>query len=237
MLDKITENYLKNAQYVLLRYSKNISDVVSWIDEFSLSRSEKFDASRIESIQKSRFQALSNYVLSFVPFWREMKLEYFPNKREKNIQITDFPIINEYDMAKYRNAFIGDNLNQKNIERITDKEEKQYYLMDKRFSLRKENLLKRKARWNSKTNFNIFGCIAQSCDIGNGLHINTESFWVEIIDDNQKTLDSGKIGNIVVTDFDNLVMPFIRYEIGKTGMIDYRRCKCGKFLPRLFFTN
>lgn len=251
MIDAIVEYYLKNVQNILLSCSVNHLDIISQLDEFSLSRSEKFDISRIEGIQKARFRILTNYVLHFVPFWREMKFEYFPKKKNKKINVSDFPIISESDLIKYRVAFLSDALDSDFVEKILYQEKKSFnFLRDKRFFLRKKNLMKRKTRWNFEASIDnveeerqslnqfcsdIFGCIAQTCRTRNGLHINSESFFIEIIDENQKTMISGGTGSIVITDFDNLVMPLIRYEIGKTGFIDYSRCGCGRFLPRLFF--
>lgn len=59
---------------------------------------------------------------------------------------------------------------------------------------------------------------------------------MEVID--QKTgkqiTDNKSIGEIIVTNFENLGTPLLRYRIGDLGIIDYRKCKCGLSYPRLF---
>lgn len=52
--------------------------------------------------------------------------------------------------------------------------------------------------------------------------INTETLFVEIVDENNQVLPYGKEGKIVVTALYNKAHPFIRYEIGDLGIIDER---------------
>jgi phenylacetate-CoA ligase len=49
--------------------------------------------------------------------------------------------------------------------------------------------------------------------------LNRETLFIEILDDNNKPLEFGKIGKIVVTSFFNKAMSFIRYETGDIGSV------------------
>lgn len=86
--------------------------------------------------------------------------------------------------------------------------------------------------------FNRYGCrefadVAQECDEHNGLHVNAERVYVEIIDENGEPCPLGKLGELVITDLDNYAMPFIRYRIGDMAAWSERDCPCGRGLPLL----
>jgi len=74
-----------------------------------------------------------------------------------------------------------------------------------------------------------FGDIAIECMKHTGLHINMESFIVEIVNENGKLCKPGEMGLIVVTDLDNKVMPFIRYHLEDYASIMLEKCTCGRF--------
>ena len=50
--------------------------------------------------------------------------------------------------------------------------------------------------------------------------INSETLFVEILDDNNNPLLNGKEGRIVITSLYNKAHPFIRYDIGDVGILD-----------------
>lgn len=50
--------------------------------------------------------------------------------------------------------------------------------------------------------------------------LNTETLYVEILDENNHPLPNGQEGKIVVTALYNFAHPFIRYEVGDYGIID-----------------
>ncbi len=79
------------------------------------------------------------------------------------------------------------------------------------------------------------GRVAQECQFKNGFHINSEWCFVEILDKNNKPLPDGEQGRIVITSFDNRIMPFVRYDTGDLGKILPGNCPCGRNLPRLSF--
>ncbi len=51
------------------------------------------------------------------------------------------------------------------------------------------------------------------------LQINSETLYVEILDDNNNPLPKGKEGRVVITSLYNKAHPFIRYDIGDIGVI------------------
>ena len=50
--------------------------------------------------------------------------------------------------------------------------------------------------------------------------INSETLFVEIVDENNQPVPNGKQGRIIITDLDNKAHPFIRYEVGDYGILD-----------------
>lgn len=56
-------------------------------------------------------------------------------------------------------------------------------------------------------------------DEENNWILNTETLFVEVLDEENKILEDGKIGNIVITSLYNKAHPFIRYKIGDKGAI------------------
>ena len=79
--------------------------------------------------------------------------------------------------------------------------------------------------------------VSFECEKHDGLHINTEHCIVEIIDDNGNEVELGQEGRIVVTDLDNYMMPFIRYECGDIGSLKEGSCSCGRNLPMMNHVN
>jgi len=82
--------------------------------------------------------------------------------------------------------------------------------------------------------FDRYGCeevslIASECEAHTGLHINTDSLVVEVLDD-----EGGEIGGrVVVTDLWNRAMPFLRYEVGDRATLSPLACPCGRSYPLL----
>lgn len=69
------------------------------------------------------------------------------------------------------------------------------------------------------------GFVAHECPLG-GMHL-TEDIYVEIIRDN-KPVQPGELGEIVVTHLDNYAMPFIRYRSGDLAILSDKLCPCGR---------
>jgi phenylacetate-CoA ligase len=76
-----------------------------------------------------------------------------------------------------------------------------------------------------------YGCeevslIACECERHHGLHINSDSIYVEI-----ERRDESHTGNLIVTDLTNRAMPLIRYRNGDVVTLSDRVCECGRGLP------
>jgi len=85
--------------------------------------------------------------------------------------------------------------------------------------------------------YNFYGSrevngIAGECREGS-MHIFTFSNYVEVLDYHNLPVTEGEEGKIIVTNLHNYSMPLIRFEIGDTGILESRRCKCGNKLPIL----
>lgn len=86
--------------------------------------------------------------------------------------------------------------------------------------------------------FNRYGCrevghIASECSNHKGMHYNADRFIIEIVRPDGSLCNSGELGEIVITDLDNFVFPFIRYKIGDLAIKSDRKCPCGNNLPLL----
>lgn len=63
--------------------------------------------------------------------------------------------------------------------------------------------------------------------------INSETLFVEILDENNIALPNGKEGKIVVTSLYNKAHPFIRYEVGDYGVLDEKSTSRKPILKKL----
>ena len=82
--------------------------------------------------------------------------------------------------------------------------------------------------------FNEYGCgeigsIAHECKYGS-MHIMSENMIVEIIKDDIGC-KSGEIGELVITELNNLAMPLIRYKTNDWACLSDKECPCGIKLP------
>jgi phenylacetate-CoA ligase len=63
--------------------------------------------------------------------------------------------------------------------------------------------------------------------------INSETLYVEILDENDQVLPYGKEGRIVVTSLYNKAHPMIRYEVGDIGILDEKSTLQNPILKKL----
>jgi len=94
--------------------------------------------------------------------------------------------------------------------------------------------------------FETYACretymVASECEAHDGLHIATENVLVEILvrdGDGHRHARPSEVGEVVLTDLNNLGMPLIRYAIGDVaGAPRIDSCACGRTLPRLPFVE
>jgi len=74
--------------------------------------------------------------------------------------------------------------------------------------------------------------IACECDHHTGLHINAESYVIEIVRDGRR-VPAGELGEVVLTNLEATAVPFLRYNIRDVACLDPTPCPCGRGLPRL----
>lgn len=75
--------------------------------------------------------------------------------------------------------------------------------------------------------------IAAECQAHDGLHVLSDRRRVDLVDESGAPVDDGKIGEVLVTDFDNRVYPLIRYAIGDRTSVRGGDCACGRTLTRI----
>ena len=76
------------------------------------------------------------------------------------------------------------------------------------------------------------GYMALQCPDHEHYHIQSETMYVEVLDDNDQPCKPGEIGRVVVTPLHNFAMPLIRYEVGDYAEVG-EPCSCGRGLPVL----
>ena len=77
------------------------------------------------------------------------------------------------------------------------------------------------------------GIVGIECHMHIGFHLFSDSFLVEIVDEDGGRLTPGQVGEIAITSLVNRVMPIIRYRTGDMGMIRPDECTCGIKHPLL----
>lgn len=76
------------------------------------------------------------------------------------------------------------------------------------------------------------GYLALQCPAGTGYHVQSETVYLEVLDDAGEPCSPGEVGRVVVTPLHNHAMPLIRYDIGDYAEVG-RPCDCGRRLPVL----
>lgn len=74
------------------------------------------------------------------------------------------------------------------------------------------------------------GQMAHPCEYDAGMHVNSESILVEIVDAEGKAVPPGVPGRVVITPFFSTAQPMIRYDQGDMAVMG-GVCKCGRTLP------
>lgn len=72
--------------------------------------------------------------------------------------------------------------------------------------------------------------IAAECEKRQGLHIFSDLRYIEFINDNKPVKD-GSLGELIITDLENYIMPLIRYQNGDVGVKLTKKCDCKRTFP------
>jgi phenylacetate-CoA ligase len=76
--------------------------------------------------------------------------------------------------------------------------------------------------------------VASECLVQEGLHINEDHFFPEIIDPvTLKTMPSGSTGELVFTTLTKEGLPLIRYRTRDLTRLNHETCKCGRTMVRM----
>lgn len=76
--------------------------------------------------------------------------------------------------------------------------------------------------------------VASECQIQDGLHINEDHFFAEIIDPvTLQVLPEGSSGELVFTTITKEGLPLIRYRTRDLTRLNYEKCKCGRTMIRM----
>ncbi|HNX13686.1 MAG TPA: phenylacetate--CoA ligase [Oscillospiraceae bacterium] len=76
--------------------------------------------------------------------------------------------------------------------------------------------------------------VAMSCNYGEGLHVNADHFYPEIINpETGEVLPEGQTGEIVFTCITKEALPMIRYRTRDLSSLSFGTCECGRTLPKM----
>ena len=76
------------------------------------------------------------------------------------------------------------------------------------------------------------GWMGTECPCSNhDLHVPSDVCSIDIVDEDGNKVPDGETGCVVVTSFQNHVMPFVRYRIGDRTRYVGRKCACGMAFP------
>lgn len=74
------------------------------------------------------------------------------------------------------------------------------------------------------------GYLALQCPDAEGYHVQSESVYLEVLDNNGEPCEPGESGRVIVTPLHNFAGPLIRYELGDYAEVG-PACACGRGLP------
>jgi phenylacetate-CoA ligase len=76
--------------------------------------------------------------------------------------------------------------------------------------------------------------VAQECQHKNGLHLQWDVFYPEVIDPKTgEEVKEGERGELVITTLTKHAMPLLRYRTRDIVTITYEKCQCGRTSPRI----
>jgi phenylacetate-CoA ligase len=75
--------------------------------------------------------------------------------------------------------------------------------------------------------------VAFECEEQDGLHIWSDHFYVEVLDENGEQVAEGEKGELVLTSLTKEALPIIRYRTGDITRLLESECSCGRTTPRI----
>lgn len=79
--------------------------------------------------------------------------------------------------------------------------------------------------------------MAAECPEQNGLHLQEDHFYPEVVDPHTgRLMPDGQTGELVITTLTREGMPLLRYRTGDFAWLDRSPCPCGRTLTRLHFS-
>jgi phenylacetate-CoA ligase len=76
--------------------------------------------------------------------------------------------------------------------------------------------------------------VAGECLYQAGMHVNEDHFIFEVVDPKTgKNLESGEVGELIITTITKEAFPLIRFRTGDLCSIQYEACQCGRSLGRM----
>ncbi len=84
--------------------------------------------------------------------------------------------------------------------------------------------------------YDQYGCsevywLAAECSRKEGLHVFSDTRFIEILDEENRQVPVGEYGDIAITDLENFAFPLIRYKNGDRGRYLNHKCSCGLPFP------
>lgn len=76
------------------------------------------------------------------------------------------------------------------------------------------------------------GYMALQCPEHEHYHVQAETMYLEVLDEDDRPCAPGEVGRVVVTPLHNFAMPLLRYEVGDYAEVG-EPCPCGRGLPVL----
>ena len=74
------------------------------------------------------------------------------------------------------------------------------------------------------------GYLALQCPENEHYHVQSESVWLEVLNQRGLPCAPGEIGKVVITPLHNFAMPLVRYDLGDYAEVG-PECRCGRGLP------
>jgi phenylacetate-CoA ligase len=75
--------------------------------------------------------------------------------------------------------------------------------------------------------------IAFECEEQDGLHVWSDHFFVEVLDENGEQVAEGEKGELVLTSLTKEALPIIRYRTGDITRLLESECSCGRTTARI----